>query len=339
MFFIKRHIVIPVFVPHKGCPFDCIFCNQKIISGQTAEATEAEIRKTVEDHLETCGDAFVEIGFYGGSFTGISREEQEWYLKIGYSYVRQGKVQQIRLSTRPDYINQDILELLAAYGVKIIELGAQSLDEDVLCRSNRGHTAEAVARASGLIREKGFLLGIQTMIGLPGDNEEKALLTARKVVELAPDMVRIYPTLVVKDTYLEKMYQAGKYKPLSIEEAVDLSARLFQIYEDNNIKVIRIGLQPTENISASGQVEAGPFHPAFRQLVQSRLVFNKMAGEIREKKPAGQTDIIIECSPKEISNVIGQKKENITRLKELFNFRNVKVKAVADVKTFNIIIT
>lgn len=329
--------MIPVFVPHKGCPYDCVFCNQKVISGQLAEGTEAEIRKKIEEHLETSEDAFVEIGFYGGSFTGIAKEEQEWYLKIGYSYVKEGKVHQIRLSTRPDYINEDILELLAAYGVKTIELGAQSLDADVLSSSSRGHSVEEVSEAARLIKQKGFSLGIQTMIGLPEDTREKALLTAERVVEMAPDIVRIYPTLVVKDTYLQKMYKAGKYKPLSVEEAVDISAELLQIYEDNNIKVIRIGLQPTDNISEKGEVEAGPFHPAFRQLVQSRLVLKKMIKEINDKNFAGLTHIIIECSPKESSNVVGQKKENITKLKNIFNFLSIKVKIDNGTEAFNII--
>lgn len=329
-------MVIPVFVPHKGCPFDCIYCNQKTISGQAGEAGEADIRKTIEEYLQTSRDAFVEIGFYGGSFTGIPKEEQQWYLEIGASYIKSGKVKQMRLSTRPDYINYDILDFLSGYGVKTIELGAQSLDNQVLNFSNRGHDMETVVKASRMIREKGFSLGIQTMIGLPGDTVEKALNTARAVIAMAPDIVRIYPTLVIRDTFLQKMYESGKYMPLSLEEAVDISARLLELYEGNNINVIRIGLQPTENISETGDVVAGPFHPAFRQLVQSRLMRNRLEEYFRENELFNIKEINIECSPQNISNIIGQKRENLRKIMNEFNIGNIRVTAKDKVDLFNV---
>jgi len=301
------------------------------------EANEAEIRKTIEDHLKTCGDAFVEIGFYGGSFTGIPAKEQEWYLKIGYSYVKTGKVMQMRLSTRPDYITTEILDLLIKYGVKTIELGAQSLDDEVLRCSNRGHSIEVVTQAAQMIKDKGLSLGIQTMIGLPKDSKEKAIITAQRVVKMAPDMVRIYPTLVIKNTYLQKMYLDGRYQPLTIEEAVDICAELLAIYEDNNINVIRIGLQPTDSISETGEVEAGPFHPAFRQLVQSKLLLNKMIQYIKLNNLSDLTDIIIECKPQDISNIIGQKRINIFELKRAFNFKDITVKINDNILLFNIL--
>ncbi len=329
-------MVIPVFVPHKGCPFDCIYCNQKTISGQAGEAGEADIRKTIEEYLQTSRDAFVEIGFYGGSFTGIPKEEQQWYLEIGASYIKSGKVKQMRLSTRPDYINYDILDFLSGYGVKTIELGAQSLDNQVLNFSNRGHDMETVVKASRMIREKGFSLGIQTMIGLPGDTVGKALNTARAVIAMAPDIVRIYPTLVIRDTFLQKMYESGKYMPLSLEEAVDISARLLELYEGNNINVIRIGLQPTENISETGDVVAGPFHPAFRQLVQSRLMRNRLEEYFRENELFNIKEINIECSPQNISNIIGQKRENLRKIMNEFNIGNIRVTAKDKVDLFNV---
>lgn len=286
--------------------------------------------------MQSCGDAFVEIGFYGGSFTGIPLKEQEWYLGIGHSYVEAGKVTQMRLSTRPDFINEEILDLLTRYGVKTIELGAQSLDDEVLRCSNRGHTYEAVTHAALMIKEKGFSLGIQTMIGLPKDSKQKAIETAQKVVEIAPDIVRIYPTLVIKNTYLEKMYLDGSYQPLTVEEAVDISAELLTIYESNNINVIRIGLQPTDSISETGEVVAGPFHPAFRQLVQSKLILNKMIKFINLNMLDNKTDIIIECNPGEISNIIGQKRKNISELKSKFKFKNIFVKTKENIDLFNI---
>jgi histone acetyltransferase (RNA polymerase elongator complex component) len=301
------------------------------------EADEAEIRKTIEEHLKTSGDTFVEIGFYGGSFTGIPLEEQEWYLKIGYSYVKTGEVMQMRLSTRPDYINEEILDVLCKYGVKTIELGAQSLDDEVLKCSNRGHSIEAVSQAAQMIKARGISLGIQTMIGLPNDSKEKAIITAQRVVQLAPDIVRIYPTLVIKNTYLQKMYLDGRYNPLTVEEAVDICAELLAIYEENNINVIRIGLQPTESISENGEVEAGPFHPAFRQLAQSRLLLNKMIKYIKSNNIGVFTNIIIECNSRDISNIIGQKKANIIFLKGQFKFKNITVKTNNDIKLFNIL--
>ncbi len=286
--------------------------------------------------MYTSRDAFVEIGFYGGSFTGISREEQQWYLEIGLSYIKSGKVKQLRLSTRPDYINYDILDFLSGYGVKTIELGAQSLDDQVLNCSNRGHNMETVIKASKMIREKGFSLGIQTMIGLPEDTREKAINTAKTVISITPDIVRIYPTLVIRDTFLQKIYEAGKYKPLSLEEAVDISAQLLELYEENNINVIRIGLQPTESISETGEVVAGPFHPAFRQLVQSRLMRNKLEKYFRENELFNVKEINIECSPKNMSDIIGQKRENLRKIMNEFNIGNIKVTATNKVHTFNV---
>lgn len=333
---IKKHIVIPVFVPHKGCPFDCIFCNQKRISGQVKDATEAEIRRSIEEHLMTSQDAFIEIGFYGGSFTGISKEEQKWYLEIAYSYVKSGRVNELRLSTRPDYINDEILDFLAEYKVKTIELGAQSLDERVLHCSNRGHGMKVVEKASEMIKEKGFSLGIQTMIGLPEDTREKAVNTAKKVIEIAPDIVRIYPTLVIKDTYLQKLYETGKYTPLTLDEAVDLSAELLELYEENNINVIRIGLQPTESINENGDVVAGPFHPAFRQLVQSRLMRNRLEKYFRNNIIHHIEEVTIECNPRNISNIIGQKRENIHKLRAEFNIGSIKVISSDVADSFNV---
>ena len=244
---------------------------------------------------------------------------------------------QMRLSTRPDYITAEILDLLCSYGVKIIELGAQSLDDEVLRCSNRGHSIEDVTQAAQMIKAKGLSLGIQTMIGLPNDSKEKAIITAQRVVQMAPDIVRIYPTLVIKNTYLQKMYLEGRYKPLTVEEAVDICAELLAIYEENNINVIRIGLQPTQSISENGEVEAGPFHPAFRQLVQSKLMLNKMIQYIKSNNLENLSDIIIECNSGDISNVIGQKRRNIFSLKDEFNFKNVTVKTNNDINLFNIL--
>lgn len=321
-----KHVVIPIFIPHKGCPFDCIFCNQKNISGQREEVTESSMRSVIEAHLSTVdSDTFVEIAFFGGSFTGIEREEQIKFLKIANEYIDRGFVRSIKISTRPDYINEDILSYLKLYKVTTIELGVQSLDSSVLEKCSRGHSVEDVIKASKSIKENGFVLGIQTMIGLPGDDFEKALNTANKVVELAPKIVRIYPTLVIKDTYLEKAYRMGQYTPLNIDDAVDLCTKLMDIYENKNIDVIRVGLQPTDNICDGGDVLAGPFHPAFRQLVDSKRALNVIEGIIIKNKLADKKSLIILTTGKNVSNIVGQKKSNIRYLKNKYGYKEIKV--------------
>jgi len=322
-----RHFVIPIFVPHKGCPFDCIYCNQKKISGQVKEITEDIMRSTIEAHLASIGDgSFVEIGFYGGSFTGIEKDQQLKLLKIANEYIEMRKVQSIRLSTRPDYINSDILDYLKEYCVETIELGVQSLDEDVLRISCRGHSVDDVMTSSCLIKNHGFKLGIQTMIGLPGDSKSKDIYTAKKVVELKPDIVRIYPTLVIKGTMLERMYYNKEYVPLSLDDAVDICADLIQIYEENDIVVIRVGLQPTENINEHSDVVAGPFHPALRQLVESRIFLKKINEFIIKNKLEKEKGIIIYTGSRYISSVTGQKRANIHYLKEKYAFEEIKVR-------------
>lgn len=321
-----KHVIIPIFIPHKGCPSDCIFCNQKKISGQMDEVSESSVRAVIESHLNTISrGSLIEIAFFGGSFTGIDREEQIRYLEIANEYIQNGPVGSIRLSTRPDYIDDDILTYLKKYNVSVIELGVQSLDREVLEKSNRGHSIEDVLTSSKKIKDKGFSLGIQTMIGLPGDSFEKAVDTAKKVVELAPDIVRIYPTLVVKGTYLERLYNTGQYKPLSLEEAVDLCAVLMEIYESNHINVIRVGLQPTDNICDGGDVVAGPFHPAIRQLVESRRALKDIEEIIVKNKLTGKKTLAILADKKDVSVIIGQKKSNIKYLKERYNYEEIKV--------------
>lgn len=327
-----KHVVIPIFVPHKGCPFDCIYCNQKTISGETEEMTEEKMRRIIDDHLDSINEsAYVEIGFYGGSFTGIEKEQQISFLKAANEYIDQNRVKGIRLSTRPDYINDEILDYLKYYNVKTIELGVQSLDEEVLQRTCRGHSIDDVNTSSHLIKQYGINLGIQTMVGLPGSSREKDYYTAEKVVELSPQIVRIYPTLVIKGTYLEKMFYPGRYTPLGLESAVDLCAGLLELYENNNINAIRIGLQPTENINVNSDVVAGPFHPAFRQLVESRLMLKRIERLIIENNLADEKHIIIRTGEKNVSNVVGQKRGNIEYLKKKYGFSGIKVKIDSDI--------
>ncbi len=307
-----KHINIPVFIPHIGCPNDCVFCNQKHITGNLAEVTEKEIEKIVDEHLLTIPkESKKEIAFFGGSFTGISEDLQERYLKFAYRYIEEGKVDGIRLSTRPDYINKQILERLKKYGVKTIELGVQSLDDEVLKLSNRGHTSVDVKDAVLKIREYDFSLGLQMMTGLPGDTLEKSIETARKIIDMKPDFVRIYPTLVIKDTELFNMYSRGEYSPQTLEDAVDLAAKLLLMFDEAKIKVIRVALMTTDEISPGGKLAAGPFHSSFRELCESKIYLDKILNELGEKKQA-----TIRVNPKEISKVLGNKKKNILELKK-----------------------
>lgn len=324
-----KHYNIPIFVPHRGCPNDCVFCNQKHITGIIKDITEEEIREIVDAHLETIPkEAHKEIAFFGGSFTGIDMDIQRKYLSLAYEYIKNGDVSGIRLSTRPDYINKEILDQLAEFGVKVIELGVQSMDEAVLKASNRGHGEKEVESAARQIKEYGFELGLQMMTGLPGDNEEKALKTADKIIALSPDFVRIYPTLVLKDTELERRYKAGEYTPQGLNEAVSLAARLLRKFNENKIKVIRIALMTTDEISPGGKLVAGPFHNAFRELVESKIYYEDIKSGIKDEK-----NIVVAVNPGEISKVIGNKKCNLEKLKG--DGINITVKADKRIKKGN----
>lgn len=315
----KRHYIIPIFVPHKGCPHDCIFCNQKKITGQTGEVTAEEVRQKLEEYLESipAEGSFVEAAFYGGSFTAIPLEYQKMLLEAAFSYVESGRLNNIRVSTRPDCIDAEIAENLKRFGVTTVELGVQSTDEEVLELCNRGHTSRDVVDAVNMLKSYGFQVGVQMMIGLPGDTEAKALKTAERLIALKPDIARIYPALVIKNTYMEELYLRGEYEPLALEEAVELSEKLLILFEGSGVKVIRIGLQPTENILLGRDVIAGPFHPSMRHLVES-LLYRDMLCYMLGKMPDKHNKITISINPKNISELVGHKKTNITFIRRNF---------------------
>ncbi len=325
----KNYYIIPIFIPHKGCPFDCVFCNQKKITGLETELTGDLIAGQIKDYYDTIPDkekVQIEIAFFGGSFTGIDIEMQKELLSKAYEWKSKGLVKDIRLSTRPDYISHEILEVLIKYGVTIVELGVQSMDEEVLLQSGRGHTAEDVINASKLIREYGIQLGLQMMLGLPGDSKDKALMTGEKLIKINPDFVRIYPTLIIKDTHLEQLYLTGRYTPLSLSEAVDISKDLLKKFIKNKMPVIRIGLQPTEELVLKGSVIAGPFHPSFRQLVESEIIKDSLKYLFSKNNIKNiNTTLNIEIKNQLVSNLVGQKKTNIIFLKTHFNIKNIKI--------------
>ena len=330
----KKQYIIPIFVPHLGCPNDCVFCNQRSISGQLEEVKENDVKKIVDFYLENLKDknVYKEIAFFGGSFTGIDINKQESLLKVAYEYIKSGDINSIRISTRPDYISKDILKMLKKYGVKVIELGVQTSNDYLLDRCKRNHNFEDVKKASKLIRRKGFVLGHQIMVGLPESTKKDEMKTAEDLAKLKPKMVRIYPVLVIKNTQLELEYNNGEYIPLSLEQAVERCKELYYFFRSKKIEVIRIGLQNTDIISAPGneksEVVAGPYHEAFGQLVEDAVWYDSIVDRIK-KFNVKVKEVEISVNPINVNNIVGHKKENINKLKELYD---VDVKISQDVE-------
>ncbi len=304
---------IPIFVSHRGCPFQCVFCNQTRITGESGRVSAADVKRTIDEYQATLKDKsrFTEAAFFGGSFTGIAVEEQEELLGAAYEFVKKGDIDGIRVSTRPDYISPPVIERLLRYGVTTVELGVQSMDEEVLKLSGRGHSAASVENAVALLKKTQMRIGLQMMTGLPGDTMEKSLYTAGEFIRLRPQMVRIYPTLVIKGTMLNTLYEQGLYRPQTVAEAVQLSKRLVLMFRKEGIEVIRVGLQPTEEIREGASVTAGPYHPAFGELVESEIFFDMLT----EHKPSGICRVRV--NPADVSKVVGQKRRNIKRLEQM----------------------
>ncbi|WP_035290676.1 radical SAM protein [Clostridium sp. KNHs214] len=320
----KSHYIIPIFVPHEGCTHNCVFCNQRSITGVKNNVDGDYADKIIREYLSTIDyeNATVEVSFFGGSFTAIDIERQNELLKVAYKYKKEGKIKYIHMSTRPDCINEYILDNLKKYHADIIELGVQSLDEEVLLKSARGHSVEDVIKASKLIKEYGFTLGHQVMLGLPGDNFKKDIDTAIKSVKMNPDICRIYPALVIKGTPMEKMYKEGIYKPYTVEQAVEICKDVYGIFISNGIKVIRVGLQPTEEITTGRELLAGPFHPAFRELVEGSIYNDMIRDELIEKDAS---NITINVNPKDISKIYANKKQFFNDMKKQISSMNLSV--------------
>lgn len=306
----KKEYIIPIFIPFLGCPHDCAFCNQVKITNYKDNINKENTIRQINQYLSYFpkNENLKEIAFFGGSFTGLDEKVMISYLEIALNYKKKGIIDRIRLSTRPDYINNSILDILKKYEVDVIELGIQSLDNEILNANERGHSKEDSIMASKLIKDYGFKLGHQIMPGLYKDSFDKAIKTGLESIKMNPDMVRIYPTLVIKDTKLEKLYKEGLYKPLSLDETIEISSRLYMIYSYKKIPVIRIGLQPTENINEKKDVIAGPFHPSIRQLVETNI--HKIYLEELINKYGLKNKIKIHISNREISIIAGNKKAN-----------------------------
>lgn len=333
---LKKEYIIPIFVPHLGCKKCCTFCNQKTISGETKQVTAEDVKNTIEYYLSNFKDEnkYVEVAFFGGSFTAIEVQKQEELLNAVQPYIKSKKVNSIRLSTRPDAIDKDILKMLKKYHVKTIELGVQSTNNYILARCKRGHSFEDVIKASKLIRLYGFNLGHQIMVGLPESDEKEDVQSAKDSIKLKPKMVRIYPVLVIKGTKLEEEFEHGEFIPLTVGQAVERSKEIVKLYNKKHIQVIRVGLQNTETItdisSKESEVVAGPYHPAFGQLVEDSIWYDRIVEKIKSIN-AKVIKVEVEANPKDVNNIIGHKKENLNKLKDTYAVITI-VKNNSDIK-------
>ena len=305
-----KHANISVFVPHLGCPNMCSFCNQHYIAGTQGMPNSSDIENAVNvaQSSKNYNPKNTELAFFGGSFTAIEFSYMLSLLKSANKFVKQGVIAGIRISTRPDAINAEILSVLKEYGVTSIELGAQSMDDNVLALNKRGHTALDVKNASALIKEHGFSLGLQMMTGLYGDNNETAINTAKEIIALRPNTVRIYPTIVLENTMLANLYKQGKYSPQGLEQAVNLAAELLDMFNKENITVIRVGLHTIDQT----KYVAGPWHPAFRELCESAIYLKNIKPLLNAK---GEYNVFVKNGA--VSKMAGQKRSNLVALENL----------------------
>lgn len=308
----KRHANIPIFVPHQGCPNDCVFCNQRTISGKSEFRLES-VEKEIEEALKTLSSRVPQIAFFGGSFTGIERGLMIQLLEIAGRYIGEGRVDSVRLSTRPDYISEEILDILESYNVKNIELGIQSMNDRVLTLNRRGHTSDTSRRAMEMIRSRGFELTGQMMTGMYGSSNEDEEHTAREICKWA-NSARIYPTVTFKGTALADLWQSGEYQPLSMEETVERGASVYKIFAQNGVDVIRIGLQSTEGLHTD-QVLAGEYHDAIGEMILSRVRLDELR-EMARTTPAVDGVVTLGVPRRILSQYLGQKRCNVSILEE-----------------------
>ncbi len=336
----KKHANIPIFIPHEGCKNECVFCNQRTITG-TCQGSDRDIVPEIENALSTIGDGYdVEIAFFGGSFTGIGIDRMTKLLDTAFKYVKSGKVQSIRLSTRPDYIDEQILDILKSRGVTHIELGIQSMRQHVLDACKRGHTVSDTEKACRLINDYGFILGGQMMIGLPCSTAEDEIYTAQKIGEMSAKEARIYPCVVFEKTELCNMAKTGDYMPISVDEAVTRSTNVYYELKKHRINILRIGLQSSESLSDKNEVYAGAYHPALGELVESRVKLEGILSAIEYYKSEKAAEyhgqpFTVECNKCDLSKVIGHKKSNLEIIRKAAinaGFSDISIKTNDKVK-------
>ncbi|MGA1824877.1 MAG: elongator complex protein 3 [bacterium] len=323
----RKHSILPFFIPHLGCPHQCVFCNQRSITGFREPIAVKEIEERIERFVneDTNSSVSKEVAYYGGSFTAMPEAIQKQLLEPAARAMRENKIKRIRISTRPDYIRSDALNLLKKYNVTLVELGIQSLDERVLKGSGRGHGRGVSLAAIDLLKKNGFEVGAQLMIGLPFDSYSKSIETAREIVKRRPDYVRIYPALVIKGTVLEKMYYNNEYSPMSLGDSINLCKQMAILFRDARIKLIRIGLHPDQELLKPGLICAGPFHPAYGELVKSSMALDLLLSVIKQVENKEQGSMRIEVPFSDASIFIGQKKSNVKYLSSLLPELNIKI--------------
>lgn len=309
-------LVIPIFIPHRGCPHQCLFCNQQAIAGKGT--TDVVDRDGIMVEIDTWlarspGREDVQVAFYGGSFTCLPQAEQARLLTVVQPYLGDGRVTSVRLSTRPDCVSADNSRFLAEFGVKTVELGVQSLDDRVLHQAQRGHSGDDSRRAMHILRQAGLQVGVQLLPGLPGETTRSFLLGVREVADFRPDLVRLYPAVVVENSALAELYRQGGYRPLTLNRAVGLVRRARELFDAAHVPVVRMGLQPSDSLDK--EVIAGPYHPAFGELVNSRLWFKQLRRRLSRCRPGEH--LLVHISHRDYSAVVGMKKVNIVRLGQL----------------------
>jgi histone acetyltransferase (RNA polymerase elongator complex component) len=323
----RRPFIIPIFLPHAGCPHQCIFCNQTSITGVGRDTVSPEkVERQIIKFLEYKENDLrpVQVAFYGGNFLGLEKEYIERLLNVSTKFIKNKEVDAIRFSTRPDTIDHDRIEIIKNYPVKAIEIGVQSMDDRVLAMAKRGHTALDTQKAVFHLKERSYTIGLQMMVGLPGEDEAGSLSTAYRIRELEPDFVRIYPTIVLKNSLLARWYENGTYRPWSLERSVTHVKTLYLFFKKNNIPVIRMGLQASEDLDSGAAVLTGPYHPAFGHMVHSEI-FLDMASAILEKNKIFHDKVALNVHPRSISKIKGMKNHNVEILKKRFQLKSLKI--------------
>ena len=322
----SKPFIIPIFIPHAGCPHQCVFCNQSSITGTHSTPTGKDVRYQVENFLSYTHRQrrWVQIAFFGGNFFGIQKHTRDRLLAAAAECVTAGLADSIRFSTRPDTVNRQRLASLSDFPVSTIELGVQSMSNAVLKNSRRGHTAADTIRSVQLLKEYDYQAGVQMMVGLPGDTVRHLHTSGREVLQLRPDFIRIYPTVVVEGSPLAKCYQNGDYVPLSLSEAIRQVKDLYLLFKGENIPVIRMGLQATEDLQSESTILAGPYHPAFGHLVHSEIFLDMAAAAIKKKNLWG-SKVNLHVHPRSVSKIRGLKNGNIKKLCAKFHLKAVEI--------------
>ena len=322
-----RPFIIPIFLPHAGCPHQCVFCNQTSITGAGRDTVSPKkVEQQIHEFLNYKANDHrpVQVAFYGGNFLGLEREYCRRLLNVAATFVNNKKINTIRFSTRPDTIDHDRIEIIKKYPIATVEIGAQSMDDRVLAMAKRGHSASDTLRAVTLLKDRHYQVGLQMMVGLPGEDEASSLFTAHRIGELEPDFVRIYPTVVLINSLLARWYQNGSYHPWTLERSIAHVTTLYLFFKKKNIPVIRMGLQAAKDLDSGSAVLAGPYHPAFGHMVHSKI-FLDMAIELMERTSLSHHTLTLKIHPKSMSKIRGLKNSNVEILKKKFRLQSLKI--------------